>query len=82
MEYRVGQFVRSIAGRDNGTAYVVVRTEENYVYVADGNARRLENPKKKKLKHIQGSYNISKEIADLIERGEAENYQLRRFLNS
>lgn len=82
MEYRVGQFVRSKAGHDNGIAYVVVRTEENYVYVADGDTRRLENPKKKKLKHIQGSYNISEEIARLIKEGKAENYQLRQFLNS
>lgn len=82
MEYRVGQIVRSKAGRDNTTAYVVVRVDGDYVYVADGAARRLENPKKKKIKHIQGSYSISNEIAELINSGKAENYQLRRFLNS
>ncbi len=82
MEYRIGQVVRSIAGRDNGKAFIVVKTEDNYVYVADGALRRLEAPKKKKLKHIQGSYNISEEIASKIQDGTAENYMLRRFLNS
>ena len=41
MEYRIGQVVRSKAGRDNGKAFIVVATEENYVYVADGATRRL-----------------------------------------
>lgn len=82
MEYRVGQVVRSKAGRDNGTAYVVIRTEGNYVYVADGAIRKLENPKKKKFKHIQGSYNISEEIAERVKDGTLENYMLRRFLSS
>lgn len=82
MEYRIGQVVRSKAGRDNGKAFIVVATEENYVYVADGATRRLESPKKKKLRHIQGSYNVSEEIAAYIESGTAENYMLRRFLNS
>lgn len=82
MEYRIGQVVRSIAGRDNGKAFIVVRTESNFVYVADGETRKLEAPKKKKLKHIQGSYNVSEEIAACIDSGTAENYMLRRFLNS
>lgn len=82
MEYRIGQVVRSKAGRDNGKAFIVVRIEDNYVYVADGATRKLECPKKKKLKHIQGSYNASEEIAACIESGTAENYMLRRFLNS
>ena len=82
MEYRIGQMVRSIAGRDNGKAFIVIKTEGEYVYVADGMTRKLDAPKKKKLKHIQGSYNISDEIAACIESGTAENYMLRRLLNS
>ncbi len=82
MEYRIGQVVRSIAGRDNGKAFIVVRTEGDYVYVADGLTRKLEAPKKKKLRHIQGSYNVSEEIAESINKCTAENYMLRRFLNS
>lgn len=82
MEYRVGQSVRSIAGRDNGREYVVVGTDGNYVYVADGAIRKLENPKKKKLRHIQGSYNVSEEIAERLAEGTLENYMIRRFLST
>ena len=82
MEYRVGQSVRSIAGRDNGREYVIVGTDGNYVYVADGAIRKLENPKKKKLRHIQGSYNVSEEIAERLAEGTLENYMIRRFLST
>ena len=82
MQYSVGQVVRSIAGRDNGTAYVIVSTSDNYVYVADGAIRKLENPKKKKLRHIQGSYNVSEEIAERLAEGTLENYMIRRFLST
>lgn len=82
MEYRVGQKVRSKAGRDSGTDYIVIRTEGNYVYVADGAVRRLDNLKKKKIKHVEGSYNISEEIAERLLEGSLENYMIRRFLDS
>ena len=80
MEYRVGQLVRSKAGRDKGVDFVVVKSDNGYVYVADGRMRKLENPKKKKIKHIQGSYKVSDSLAELIESGTAENYMIREFL--
>ena len=80
MEYRVGQLVRSKAGRDNGVDFVVVKSDNGYVYVADGRMRKLENPKKKKIKHIQGCYKVSDSLAELIESGSAENYMIREFL--
>lgn len=50
----LGQLARSIAGRDKGRLMVVIDIIDNeYVYVADGDLRRVENPKKKKIKHLQ-----------------------------
>lgn len=80
MEYCVGQLVRSKAGRDKGTDFIVLKVEDGYVYVADGSVRRLENPKKKKLRHIQPSKTVSAEAAELAERGGLENYIIRRIL--
>ena len=80
MEYCVGQLVRSKAGRDIGTDFIVLKVEDGYVYVADGSVRRLENPKKKKLRHIQPSKTVSAEAAELAERGGLENYIIRRIL--
>ena len=76
----VGQKVRSKAGRDKGTLYVVIRTEGNYIYAADGAARKLDRLKKKKLKHVEGSYDVSEEIARRVADGTAENHMLRKFL--
>ena len=49
----VGVIVTSCAGRDRGRSFIVVGVcDDNHVYVADGSLRKLENPKKKKLKHL------------------------------
>ncbi len=46
--------VESVAGRDRGMlAYVVGTTEDGFVLVADGRLRKVETPKRKKLKHIR-----------------------------
>ena len=47
-----GSLVYSRAGRDKGTLFVVLSLANGYVYLSDGDTRRVENPKKKKLKHI------------------------------
>lgn len=49
----IGQIVKSRAGRDNGTIFLVLDIiDEQNVLVVDGNLRRLDNPKKKKVKHL------------------------------
>lgn len=48
-----GMFAVSKAGHDKDTIYLIVREEAEYVYLADGKYKTLENPKKKNKKHIQ-----------------------------
>jgi ribosomal protein L14E/L6E/L27E len=52
-----GQVVFSKRGRDRGTAYVVVQvfaeSSKEYAYLADGDKRPVDKPKKKKSVHIQ-----------------------------
>ena len=50
-----GKIVISKAGHDKGQLFVVSGvSEENdgCVFIADGKRRRIEDPKKKKLKHL------------------------------
>lgn len=54
MELRVGQYAKSKAGRDKDKIYVIIRIEEEYVYLVDGLFKPIHKPKKKKIKHIQG----------------------------
>ena len=48
----VGRVVLSRAGRDQGHLFVIVDViDENYVAIANGCQRKVDNPKKKKIKH-------------------------------
>ncbi|MDD3242298.1 MAG: KOW domain-containing RNA-binding protein [Eubacteriales bacterium] len=49
-----GTVVRSRAGRDSGRYFVITAViDEKYVLICDGDVRRLANPKRKKLKHLE-----------------------------
>ena len=58
-----------MAGRDKGNYFIVTKTEDNYIYIVDGNIHKMENPKYKKVKHI--------EIID-----KCEEYLRERLLNN
>ncbi len=49
----VGFMAASKAGHDRGKIYLIIREEEEYVYLVDGKSRTFENPKRKNRKHIQ-----------------------------
>ncbi len=51
----IGHLVVSLAGRDKDIvcAVVGIPDDDGYVLIADGKIRKVENPKKKKLKHIK-----------------------------
>lgn len=51
----------STMGRDKGMYFIVVGVEENYVYLVNGSVRKIDKPKKKKIKHI--------EVTDLYDEG-------------
>ena len=54
-----GSLVYSIAGRDKGAIFVVIDKEGDWVYLADGDTRRVEKPKKKRLKHINKTNTVA-----------------------
>lgn len=47
-----GQIVKSTAGHDKGTFYMVVETRGHSVTIADGKARKLAKPKRKNMLHV------------------------------
>ena len=53
-KFNVGDIVLALAGRDSERLFAVVGiVDENYVYIADGKSRKIDLPKKKKIKHIR-----------------------------
>ena len=53
VEILVGDLVVSRAGRDKGRPFVVLRCEDGFVFLADGDLRRVDSPKKKKRMHVK-----------------------------
>jgi len=52
MDITEGSVVRSKAGRDKGRFFVVLSLEDQFVYLADGDLRKISKPKRKKLMHV------------------------------
>lgn len=53
----IGDLAKSKAGHDKERVYVIINEDNEYVYLADGAIRTLDNPKRKKKKHIQIIHN-------------------------
>jgi len=52
-DIKIGQIVKSKAGRDKGRIFIVCNVaDEQNVLVCDGDLRKLDSPKKKKIKHL------------------------------
>ena len=81
MDISKSDIVVSLAGRDKGQFFYVIDTEENYVILADGKGRKLENPKRKKLKHVRRVSRTETRVAVKIQNGDKVlNSELRRDL--
>ena len=81
MDISKSDIVISLAGRDQGKLFYVVDTEENFVLIADGKGRKLENPKRKKLKHVRRVSRTETRVAVKIQNGDKVlNSELRRDL--
>jgi len=78
----VGDLVLSEKGRDQKRIFMIVGiAEENYVLIADGSLRKLENPKRKKVKHLKYFGVASERITEkLNECKKINNAELRKML--
>ena len=81
MDISKSDIIMSLAGRDKGKLFYVMDIEENYVLIADGKGRKLENPKRKKLKHVRRVSRTETRVALKIAQGDKViNSELRRDL--
>lgn len=82
IQLSIGQIVKSRAGRDKGGVFLVYEIVDNeYVLLVDGKLRKIDNPKKKKQKHLT-VYNTV--LSDLIYRKDNDikitNSYIRKLL--
>jgi large subunit ribosomal protein L14e len=80
----LGQIVNSRAGRDSGRYFIVVGiVDDNYVLIADGDLRKISNPKKKKVRHLVFHDKISQNVKNgLMENKRITDADLRKSLQS
>ena len=71
----------STMGRDKGMYFIVVGIEENYVYLVDGSVRKVDKPKKKKIKHIElTSFHEEKIALKVINKHKITNQDIKKAL--
>ena len=63
----IGRVAVSKAGRDTGRVFVIIEVvDTHYVYIVDGDLRKIERPKKKKLKHLKLCEQVLQSIAEKL----------------
>ncbi len=77
-----GQYVQVLRGRDAGKFAVIIRIDDQpFVWIADGDKRKFDQPKKKNLLHLKLFDQFSSEVTDsLMESGRVTNGKLRYAL--
>lgn len=82
MNVTLGEVVCSKAGRDSGRLFIVTAfVDESYVLIVDGDLRKIEKPKRKKVKHLKLTGHIFEPLKEKFERGlKVNNSEIRRAL--
>ena len=81
MDFVKGQLVRSKAGRDKTRTLAVLAVDGSMLLVADGDLRKLDNPKRKKIQHVAPTTTVlenellksDQPISDAIKAYDAEH---------
>lgn len=82
MSIALGQIVVSKAGRDAGRRFLVMKVvDEQFVQIADGDLRRAEKPKRKKIKHLEPTGEAADNVKEkLRSNSRFTNPEIRRIL--
>lgn len=82
MQSQVSDIVLSLTGRDKDLLMLVIRADDDYLFLANGKSRRAENPKRKKRKHTahQGACDARTQ-ARLAINGRLTNSEIRKALS-
>ena len=82
-DIQISDVVISVRGRDQGEIFYVVGREEEFLLLANGKNRTLEEPKRKKQKHVEKVLRSETRVAaKLLSGDKVLNGELRRDLAS
>lgn len=76
-----GRVVLSTQGRDEGRYFIVLEViDENFVLMADGLTRKIDHPKKKKIKHLRPKPIVVNVEGSTLPNKHLQDSDLRRYL--
>lgn len=80
-EIKEGNVVFSKKGRDKGYPFVVLLcVDADFVLICDGDRRKVENPKRKRRKHLSWTPHVAPEILSLYTMNRLKNSDVRKAL--
>ena len=78
-----GRAVQSLQGRDAGRCFVILQVvDDQFVLMADGLTRKLDHPKKKKVKHLHPKPVRMEGVEDGLRSHQLLDSDLRKFLRA
>ena len=79
----IGRAVQSLQGRDAGRCFVILQVvDDQFVLMADGLTRKLDHPKKKKVKHLHPKPMRMEGVEDGLKSHQLLDSDLRKFLRA
>lgn len=79
-DVKIGAYARSKAGHDAGKIYVINYIDKEYVFLVDGRIRTIDNPKRKKVKHIEVLRRSDLELVRKINLQTVKDEEIKRSL--
>lgn len=80
-EIAPGYVVFSKKGRDKGRYFVVLyMVDADFALIADGDTRKLDRLKKKRLKHLQACPIQAPELPEMAAKGTLKDSDIRKVL--
>ena len=76
-----GRVVLSTQGRDEGRYFIILEViDDNFVYMADGLTRKIDHPKKKRIKHLRPKPIVVNVDGSTLPNKQLQDSDLRRYL--
>jgi large subunit ribosomal protein L14e len=74
-----GRIVKILRGRDEGKLAIIIGSiDDKFVWIADGDKRKFDQPKRKNILHLQITSEVSNEVIESIrETGRVTNGKIR-----
>ena len=77
-----GSLVQSKKGHDLGRVYLVVDIDSTFAMCVDGKFRPINNPKKKRVKHLLDLHVNNSELASKIGCNKLHDFEVTTFIKN